>query len=164
MIVTTRTHPLAKPFLKWAGGKTQLLPQLDRFFPEALRRGEISRYVEPFVGGGAMFLYVAQYYPVRECWIADINPELVLAYRTLRVAVEPLISGLQAVETDYLCRDNEGRKAYYYEVRSRFNAERSGFDYGQFSPAWVDRVVQSTLLGAILKFSHACDVGIQVSI
>lgn len=64
----------AKPFVKWAGGKTQLLETFERFYPAALRRGEIERYVEPFVGSGAVLLHIMQKYPVKEAFIADVNP------------------------------------------------------------------------------------------
>lgn len=56
------TQLQAKPFLKWAGGKTQLLPQFAEHFPPELQAGRISRYVEPFLGGGAVFLEIAQRY------------------------------------------------------------------------------------------------------
>ena len=67
----------AKPFVKWAGGKGQLLPQLDRLLPEALNRREFT-YIEPFVGGGAMLFHMLQKFPkIRRVVINDINPHLV---------------------------------------------------------------------------------------
>lgn len=144
------THAAAKPFLKWAGGKGRLLPQLDRHFPTALKTGQIDRYVEPFVGSGAVFLYVAQTYSVSEFWIADVNPELVLAYRTIREAVEATIARLQALETAYLRRDVASRKAFYYHVRSQFNAGRAlvdpSGDFTQFGDRGIDRTVQLIFL------------------
>lgn len=73
---------IAKPFLKWAGGKGQLLPQLDRHLPMGLENKEFT-YVEPFVGGGAMLFHMLQKFPkIRKVVINDINPHLVTAYRT----------------------------------------------------------------------------------
>ncbi|WP_396276598.1 DNA adenine methylase [Haloimpatiens lingqiaonensis] len=50
----------AKPFLKWAGGKTQLLEQFQNYYPETLKKGMVKRYIEPFLGGGAVFLILFQ--------------------------------------------------------------------------------------------------------
>ena len=82
----------AKPFLKWAGGKRQLLAQLESHFPAQLFNGEISCYVEPFVGSGALFFKVFQTFPIRECFLADVNPELILVYKTLQEDVNGLVS------------------------------------------------------------------------
>ena len=57
MIVQTMTKTKAKPFLKWAGGKTQLLPTIDSFLPNTFRDEDDVTYIEPFVGGGAMLFY-----------------------------------------------------------------------------------------------------------
>ncbi|MDR9402458.1 MAG: DNA adenine methylase, partial [Halothece sp. Uz-M2-17] len=96
------TKKQAQPFLKWAGGKTQLLRQIESFFPEELRMGSMTRYVEPFVGGGAVFFKVANIYPIREFIISDINPELILAYQTIQKEVEGLITHLWDKQETYL--------------------------------------------------------------
>lgn len=56
----------AKPFLKWAGGKGQLIDEIDMRLPEELKKGKITTYIEPFVGGGAVFFCMAQKYPTLE--------------------------------------------------------------------------------------------------
>ena len=84
-----------KPFLKWAGGKRQLLGQLEAHFPSRLLNGGISRYVEPFVGSGALFFRIIQSFPIKECLLADINPELILVYKTIRENVSDLIHYLE---------------------------------------------------------------------
>ena len=81
----------ARPFLKWAGGKRQLLGQLEAYFPAELESGDLSSYVEPFIGSGAVFFKLFQTYRLRECLIADINPELILVYHTIQHQVEGLI-------------------------------------------------------------------------
>ncbi|MDY7022918.1 MAG: DNA adenine methylase, partial [Cyanobacteriota bacterium] len=63
----------AKPFLKWAGGKGQLLEQISTFLPPELSTGKIKRYIEPFAGSGAVFIYLSQLYPIDEYYIFDIN-------------------------------------------------------------------------------------------
>lgn len=73
----------AKPFLKWAGGKTQLLPEIEQRLPFELGIGKIKRYVEPFIGGGAVFFYVSQFYNLEEIIISDINDELLIVYKTV---------------------------------------------------------------------------------
>jgi len=65
----------AKPFLKWAGGKSQLLSQFQELYPAALRTGMIDRYIEPFIGGGAVFFDVARNFDVETFVLADINFE-----------------------------------------------------------------------------------------
>ena len=117
-------QPLVKPFLKWAGGKRQLLAQLEAHFPPQLLNGEISRYVEPFVGSGALFFKVFQAYPIRECLLADINPELILVYKTIQVNVSELIIYLEEIEQRFLGFDPGQRKAYYYQVREDYNHQR----------------------------------------
>ena len=83
-------HPelRAKPFLKWAGGKTQLLPDIQELLPPELGQGKIKRYIEPFVGGGSVFLFLAQFYELEEIIIFDINPELLVVYQTVRENVD----------------------------------------------------------------------------
>ena len=72
----------AKPFLKWAGGKKQLLMEFDERLPGHLKdNGTINRYVEPFVGGGAMFFFLKQHYNIIESILFDINRELVMAIK-----------------------------------------------------------------------------------
>lgn len=115
----------AKPFLKWAGGKRQLLPQIEAHLPDAMRDGRISRYVEPFVGGGAVFFYLRQRYGLTECYLFDRNPELMLVYRVVRDDVEGLIAYLQKIEEDYLPLTEDGRKAFYYQIRQQFNERRT---------------------------------------
>ncbi len=112
----------ARPFLKWAGSKRQLVPQIDRFFPETLRNGAITRYVEPFAGSGAVFFHVAQTYALNELYISDANPELIIAYRAVQQCVEDVISILRDIEKQYHSLPEEERKLFFYSQRTLFNA------------------------------------------
>lgn len=114
----------ARPFLKWAGGKGQLLSQLDSHLPQQLDESPFT-YIEPFVGGGAMMFHMLNKYPnITKIVINDINPHLVTAYRTIKENPEELIEGLTTIEEHYCSLDNEeAKKAYFLSVREIFNEE-----------------------------------------
>jgi DNA adenine methylase len=82
--------------------------------------------VEPFVGGGAMFFYLAQHFPIREFVIVDRNEAIVLAYQTIRDEVAGLIEQLQAMAERYRQLTPEQQAPYYYAIRSQFNAPHLG--------------------------------------
>ena len=112
----------AKPFLKWAGGKGQLLNQLGEYLPQQISE-EAFTYIEPFVGGGAMLFYMLQHFcNIRKAVINDVNEDLILTYRIIKDDVEALITNLDKYEKDYLAiTDQEGRSQIFYEVRERYN-------------------------------------------
>ena len=87
----------AKPFLKWAGGKTQLLRQFVNYFPRELEKGEIENYYEPFLGSGAVFFFIVQNYPIKKAFLSDINEELVLFFNVVKIDVSALIEGLDKI-------------------------------------------------------------------
>ncbi|MCM1505330.1 MAG: DNA adenine methylase [Muribaculum sp.] len=113
----------AKPFLKWAGGKTQLLPTIDSFLPENFRRERGVTYIEPFVGGGAMLFFMLQKYQnIKRAIINDINPHLVATYKIIRDEPFELIDFLDALQSEYLnIKEYEERKNFYLDIRNRFN-------------------------------------------
>ena len=112
----------AKPFLKWAGGKGQLLSQLSEHLPERISR-EPFTYIEPFVGGGAMLFYMLQHFGnIKKAVINDINEDLILTYRTVKDDVEALISKLAKIEEDYLAIvEQDKRSQLFYEIREQYN-------------------------------------------
>jgi DNA adenine methylase len=112
--------PNAKPFIKWAGGKTQILNEIRAKYPMELC-GKIKKYAEPFVGGGAVLFDVLSNYELSEIYISDINRELILTYIALRDNAETLIAMLKTLETEYLPSTEEKRKALYYAKRQRYN-------------------------------------------
>jgi len=117
---------LAKPFVKWAGGKGQLLEEIQRRLPEGLRTGEIDTYVEPFVGGGAVFFHLAQNYEtIKQFYLFDINEDLINCYNAIKNNVESLIAELNNLERQFLRKDRSGRRDFYYRVRQQFNSDRS---------------------------------------
>ena len=112
----------AKPFLKWAGGKGQLLSQLSEHLPERISR-EPFTYIEPFVGGGAMLFYMLQHFGnIKKAVINDINEDLILTYRTVKDDVEALISKLAKIEEDYFAIvEQDKRSQLFYEIREQYN-------------------------------------------
>ncbi len=117
------TPPTPRPFLKWAGGKTQLLPALISRLPPGLEDGSIRRYVEPFLGSGALFFAFAPRLPGLDCRLFDANEEIALVYRVVQARVEELIDRLGALGEAYGDADEADREALYYAVRDRFNKD-----------------------------------------
>ncbi len=116
----------AKPFLKWAGGKGQLIDEIDMRLPEELKEGKITTYIEPFVGGGAVFFCMAQKYPTLEQFVLiDINRDLVNCYKIIKNNIEEVISELKLFEELYFsCRTDEKRKELFLKIRKSFNREK----------------------------------------
>ena len=110
---------VAKPFLKWAGGKGQLLNTFDKMFPKELIEGNVKTYFEPFVGGGAVLFHILQNYNIEKAYINDINKELINCYRCIKADVNEVIKHLDILKTEYLsCND---RARYFYSVRDKYN-------------------------------------------
>lgn len=136
----------AKPFLKWAGGKTQLLPQFETLYPMALKSGEIERYVEPFIGGGAVFFEVVHKYPIKSAYLYDVNSELILVYKVVQRYVAELIDALEEYSHEYKTRDAEARKVFFYHTRENFNFQRHDIDFERFSDRWISRAAMLLFL------------------
>ena len=91
----------AKPFIKWAGGKGQLLGQLDKYLPQRLYNEDFT-YVEPFAGGGAMLFHILKNFPhLKAAIINDVNEDLVKAYKTIKDNPLKLIDGLHLYKRDW---------------------------------------------------------------
>ena len=99
-----------KPFVKWAGGKRQLLAELEKSFPK-----QFGTYFEPFLGGGALLFDLLAKKPNLKCSVSDLNSDLVLAYVTIRDKLGRLIESLENHSKNYH-KDSTG---YYYEVRKQ---------------------------------------------
>ena len=96
------TYSKAKPFIKWVGGKGQLIEQLDAQLPVDFETWDDVTYIEPFVGGGAMLFYMLQRYPnIRHAVINDVNPDLTTCYQTVRDIPEDLIASLTDIQNAY---------------------------------------------------------------
>lgn len=114
----------AKPFIKWVGGKTQLLEDIKKLLPANLGERKELTYVEPFVGGGAVLFWILQEYPnITKAVINDINAELICTYRVIKNDVNALIAELHRLQNEYIPLDSERRKAYFLKNRNLFNAK-----------------------------------------
>lgn len=130
----------ARPFLKWAGGKTQLLNELSKRLPKDIKQSQtIKRYCEPFVGGGAFFFFLKNHYEIKESILIDLNEELILAYKVIQSQHEKLIDSLKKIERNYLEKNDEERKKFYYKIRSLYNKQMYNFDYKKENKQRVER-------------------------
>lgn len=113
----------AKPFIKWVGGKGQLIEQLEALLPADFAERENVTYIEPFVGGGAMLFYMLQTYPnIQSAVINDINPDLTLCYQVVRDNPTELIQSLTSIQSEYYALPTEDdRKTFFLRQRERFN-------------------------------------------
>lgn len=115
----TKTLTL-KPFVKWVGGKGQLVDELEKLIPADGEKA-LTKYAEPFVGGGALLFYILSKYNFDEIYISDINAELINAYQVIKSDVNALIALLSKMQNDYLPFTDDLRKEYYYAVRANYN-------------------------------------------
>lgn len=106
MVITRDMKVLIPTFVKWAGGKKQLINQFSPILPT-----KIDRYIDPFVGGGAVLFYVLKTYKPKEVFIFDINEELINTYDVIKNDVENLIKELKKL-TQLHSKEN------YYKIRS----------------------------------------------
>lgn len=117
---------LIKPFLKWAGGKGQLLKEIEQYYP--FSNGDIIKYAEPFVGGGAVLFDILNKYDLEEIYISDINTELINTYRIIRDNIDALLELLYKMQSDFIPLNADNRRVYYLKKRERFNDLRINED------------------------------------
>ena len=119
-------HENSKPLFRWAGGKSRLL----KFYEQSeILPIDVDTYVEPFFGGGAMFLYVVGKYNPQRIFINDINPGIISIYQSIKTDVSRFVHHVSVLESQYLPYSKEDRKKFYYEVR-----HDHAYKYQQWSP------------------------------
>lgn len=136
----------AKPFMKWAGGKTQLLPQLNAMLPAKLKANAIKNYIEPFVGGGAMFFNLQNMYDFENVILLDINPELVITYNVIKNNVEELIVGLKQISEKYKKLSKEEQAEFYYKIRDEYNSFDKSVDANKYDSSFIRRACLTIFL------------------
>ena len=107
-----------KPFLKWAGGKGQLLKEIEQYYPFG---NGITKYAEPFVGGGAVLFDILNHYELEAVYMSDINAELINAYRMISNRIDEVVELLSTMQNEYVPMEERNRKIYYLAKRSQFN-------------------------------------------
>jgi DNA adenine methylase len=123
----TKTGP--RPFLKWAGGKSSLLDQLEALLPADFALQRDITYIEPFVGGGAMLFHMLRHYKnISRVVINDINPDLIHCYRLIKDNPLTLIDRLKTIEQNFYHGDIQDRKELYYAYRDQYNQDKIDSD------------------------------------
>ena len=138
----------AKPFLKWAGGKTQLLNTINKYLPAKIKNGQPFTYVEPFIGSGAVLFWMLGAFPnIEKAVINDINDELINTYIVIASNPKAIISILKDIQVEYHSIDSEIEKKqeYYYDKRELFNSRLS------------DKITQAALF---IYLNRACFNGL----
>ena len=115
----------AKPFIKWVGGKGQLIEQLEALLPADFSERKNITYIEPFVGGGAMLFYMLQKFSnIKSAVINDINPDLTLCYKVVRDNPTELIKSLKDIQSQYYSiKTEDKRKDFFLQQRELFNTK-----------------------------------------
>lgn len=137
---------VAKPFLKWAGGKSQLLEQFEKYFPKELKNGSLKNYYEPFLGGGSVFFFVAQNYQIEKAYLSDINEDLVLTFSVVQQNVFELIDELVLLKTEYFKKNEHEKEKYFYEIRELYNLQRTKVNFNKYSSDWITRAAKMIFL------------------
>lgn len=109
-----------KPFIKWAGGKGKLLPQIRQMYPQGLGK-TITKYAEPFVGGGAVLFDIISTYHLEQIYISDINKNLINTYNSIKNNHKELIEILSYIANQYLSLNADMQKEFYYLKRDEYN-------------------------------------------
>ena len=109
----------AKPFIKWAGGKSAVIKEIANFYPQNM--AEIKNYCEPFLGGGAMFFYLASCYKFKNIILNDISPYLTTTYKEIRDNLQKVLQIIDDFAKKYLSLDLHSQEQMFYQFRNNFN-------------------------------------------
>lgn len=138
----------AKPFLKWAGGKSQLLEQFQTYFPAELNgKGIIKQYCEPFLGSGAVFFWIMQNCKIEKVYLNEFNSEIYLCYIAIKINVEKVIASLKKLENKYHALDMVSKETLFYQIRYTYNSTRKEIDYkNYYEKSYSDRAAMTIFL------------------
>ncbi len=137
----------ARPFLKWAGGKKQLIETIESRFPDEIKSSrKIEKYFEPFVGGGALFFYLMSNYKISEAYIYDINRELILTYNAIKNNPKELIKELKALSEEYVPKGQDERKEMFLDIRQKFNDAIPDFDFENYNQDFIQRAAYTIFM------------------
>lgn len=134
-----------KPFLKWAGGKGQLITDITKHLPNNLSRG--FNYFEPFLGSGAVFIFLSQRYNINKAFINEINPEVYLCFQSIKFFVDNVITKLAEYATAYKKMPIKRKEAFYYHIRNKYNRTRNRVDFSKpDKDTWPERTAMTIFL------------------
>jgi DNA adenine methylase len=137
---------IARPFLKWVGGKSQLLGQFEKYYPDSLKEGRIENYVEPFLGGGAMFFAISAEYKIKRAYLSDSNRDLILSYLVVQQKPEILLDFLHQYQDTFDKTKQDNRYDLFLSIRAHFNQQRFEINYQRLSDNWISRAAQFIFL------------------
>ncbi len=123
-----------------------MLSQFEDLYPPELKQGKINKYIEPFVGSGAVFFDIVQKYPLKSVYLYDINVELIVAYRVIQQDPAGLIEQLEQLSDKYKSLDKNERKVLFYQIREKYNLQKRDMDYTHFTQFWVSRAAMLIFL------------------
>jgi len=136
----------AKPFIKWVGGKGQLLEQFEQYYPDELKKGSINYYVEPFLGGGALYFSILGKYKIKNAYLSDLNSDLVITYNIIKKRCDALLDFLEQYQRRYDKTAIDKRYDLYLSFRKHFNEQRFEINYKKLSENWIPRAAQFIFL------------------
>ena len=139
-----------KPFIKWVGGKGQLLPEINKLYPIELGK-TINKYAEIFIGGGAVLFDILSKYRLDEVYISDKNLELINTYKSIRDNVDILIKSLKEMEEQYTSLDDENRKIYYYKKRQEYNSLKINIEENNIEKARLFIFLNKTCFNGLYR-------------
>ena len=139
-----------KPFIKWVGGKGQLLSEINKLYPIELGKN-ITKYAEIFLGGGAVLFDILSKYKLDEVYISDKNLELINTYKSIRDNVDILIKSLKEMEEQYIPLDNENRKDYYYKKREEYNSLKINIEENNIEKAVLFIFLNKTCFNGLYR-------------
>lgn len=122
------------------------MSQFEDLYPPELKQGKIKRYIEPFIGGGAVFFEIAQKYKMSSAFLYDVNSELILVYKVVQQDPQKLIEQLDDISQKYKALTENKRKTFYYELRERYNLQRLRINYQRYSVDWIFRAAMVIFL------------------
>ncbi|MDR2588377.1 MAG: Dam family site-specific DNA-(adenine-N6)-methyltransferase [Spirochaetales bacterium] len=137
---------IARPFVKWVGGKSRLLEQFESLYPQELRKGFIENYFEPFLGGGALYFSIAEKYKIKNAYLSDVNGDLILTYKVIQKKHSDLLEFLAHYQEMYDKTSEKKRYDLFREVRKHFNDQRFEINYKKLSDNWIPRAAQFIFL------------------
>jgi len=134
------------PFFVWAGGKRRLIKQISLYYPDKLIQGQIDNYIEPFVGGGAVYLDIMQKYRIKKSTLIDLNPQVINAYIQVRDNLNALIKAISELEQEYMSYiDLSDKEKMYYDIRKKYNEY---FKLDEYQAAYFLFLTKSIFNGA----------------